>query len=408
MSFRLLALGAFLIACGDDDGDVASDGGDVPVDAGPDCRDRPADAPEPRGEVEGVFDAERGRLVFFGGDRAPPEMCIPRYDYVDEVWAFQLDCNSWELVSENNGPAPRGRVAVAHDTMRERMLVFGGRSETPTGAFENYNDVWAFDLASDTWSQVTTAGTPPSARSSAVAGYDAARDRLLVFGGNTSTNGLAFVPAGDTFSLDLVSGVWTEIGSVGPSPRLHHAGVMHEQAGFVVFGGTPGFGGGYFNDTWALDPTTDTWRQLAFGGPTAPLVRFGAEVFADAGRLIMVMGHDLTDLGNRNDVWSLDVASGTWSELRPGDTLNGRANGPCSFPADFTLPEPGAPERREIFAQAQSDTRGFVFGGKTDCGNINDVWSLEFASAEWELLRTPTAGEACNRSAAVNCSQLCF
>ncbi len=82
----------------------------------------------------------------------------------------------------------------------------------------------------------------------------------------------------------------------------------------------------------------------------------------------------------------------------------------CDFPPDFTIPEAGiyTPERRHSFVAAQSDTTGYVLFGKTDCGNINDVWALDLASGTWESRRPPTSGEACNRTGATSCAMLCF
>ena len=109
-----------------------------------------------------------------------------------------------------------------------------------------------------------------------------------------------------------------------------------------------------------------------------------------------------------NDVWALDLRAGTWSNVRPGDTLNGRALGLCQFPADFTIPEADSPERRYGFAHVQDAEGAYILGGKTDCGNTNDVWRLRFDTDEWESLRTTTEGEACNRSGRTTCTELCF
>jgi hypothetical protein len=389
--------------------------GDGGVDAGPvvDCTARPADAPPTRGEMSGVYDAARGRILVYGGNVAAPVDCMPRYELVDELWAFHLDCASWERLSPSGGPGIRARHATALDTRRDRMLFFGGRTREGLGSYTNYDDVWAFDLATDTWTQLETSGTGPSPRSSAVAVYDEARDRLIVMGGNVSTSGLTLTGADDTHALDLATGEWTAIEGAGPSARLFHGGVILGEE-LIVFGGTPTFDGPFYADTWALDLRTDTWRLVNDGASVnAPTARFGAELYADAerGRVLMAMGHDFgppTGPGNMNDVWALDVAAGTWAQLQPGDALTNPEAGFCSFPADFTTPQEGAPERRYSFVHAQSDAQAFVFGGKTDCGNINDVWTLDLASGAWSQLRPATGGEACNRSGRTGCTTLCF
>ena len=409
--------GLWLAACGETAPVTLVDGGTTDASSTPDagavdCSGRPGEGPGTRGEIAGALDPARQRILVFGGNTAAPVMCMPMVEYTDEVWAFHLDCGSWERVRPGGeaGPGVRARVATALDTQRQRVLVFGGRTRMGFGSYENHADVWAYDLATDAWAAVPTTGTGPSARSSAVTAYDAARDRLLVFGGNTSTSGLTLTGTGDLFALDLATGAWSEIVAEGPSPRLYHAGAVVGDE-LVVFGGTPNFDGPFLNDTWALDMTTDQWRSVNDGlSAGAPEPRFGHALVADPahGRVIVLAGHDGTAMGNRNDAWALTLATSTWSALHDGDTLNGVPAGRCDFPADFTLPEEGSPERRYGFATADDGARAFVIGGKTDCGNVNDVWSLDFEGGAWSMLRPTTGGEACNRSGRLGCSSLCF
>jgi hypothetical protein len=404
-------LACVLLGCGDPK-IVDLDAG--PPDAAVDCTGRSAESPTTRGEMSGVLDEARGRIVIFGGNVRAPEMCMPRYEMVSEVWAFHLDCRTWERIATSGGPSARARSAVALDTRRGRMVIFGGRDRA-AGDFGwvNFGDMWALDLATHEWTELS-AGGGPSPRSSAAMVYDPERDRLLVFGGNTSTSGLSFTGEGDLWEFGLETGAWREITPAkGPGPRLYHSGVRvgHE---WVVFGGARAFDPPYWADTWALDLRTDTWRLVDDGlGASGPAARFGHEVYASGGRLFVIGGHDQAlrageDVGNRNDVWALDLVAGGWTEIRPGDAPNGAPGGFCDFPADYTIPEENSPERRYAFVGAQDARRAYVVGGKTDCGNVNDVWALDFASGTWSLLRPTTGGEACNRSGRVGCTTLCY
>jgi hypothetical protein len=386
--------------------DAGSDAGIV--DAGPDCSGRPADAPARRGEWNGVYDAARGRIVIYGGNTADPVMCMASTAISNELWAFHPDCGSWEALTPGGGPGSRARHATTLDTTRGRMLLFGGRTRAgTTGLYTNFNDVWAFDLATDTWNEITTTGTPPSARSSAVAVYDAPRDRLIVFGGNTSTDGATYVATNDVMELDLATAAWSPINAgAGPDPRLFHAGVVLDEE-LVIFGGNDNFFGPFFNDTWALDLVTDQWRSVHPGGAGAPEPRFGAEFFADAARhrVVLFGGHDITDLGNRNDVWAFDVTTGEWATVHAGDALNGVPG--CPPATDFTIIEPDAPERRYSFAHVQDETGGYVLGGKADCGNLNDVQRLDLETGAWRQLRLSNGGVACPRTGRTTCTDLC-
>ncbi len=412
----------FTLACGDDnmvaDSGMSADGGDGGSgDASPDaadtgtamCDGRPTAAPDPRGEAKGVYDAANDRILLFGGNVLAPVMCAPQYNQVGEIWAFELDCNNWRPIDATGGPSGRSRVAIAVDTMRNRMLIFGGMSGDPFSSSTLYDEVWAFDMTADSWSQITTTGTGPTPKGYATAFYDETNDRFIVHGGDSG----GFNGIDEMHALDLATNTWSEITPAEtPGARLYHA-VAIRGTEAVIFGGARGYGADtYLNDIWAFDMTSDTWRMVSGGGPSAPQTRFGAEAFYDeAGdRLLVFGGHDSTDLGNSNDVYAYDFAGGGWSTVRPGDTLNGAVLGPCMFPADFTLPEDGmpTPERRHSLVSAQMGGLGLISMGKTDCGNINDVWSLDLAAGTWELLRPPTGGEACNRSGSTTCTQLCF
>jgi N-acetylneuraminic acid mutarotase len=385
-----------------------ADAGTV-ADAGPtvDCSTRSADAPAVRSELGGILDEARQRLVFFGGNTAVATACnVPPAALTGETWVFHLDCNSWELLQPINAPFARARFGTAHDTQRNRLLIFGGR-EKPSSSYVNLNEVWAFDLSTDTWSQLDASGDAPPERSSPVSVYDPERDRLVIFGGNSSTSGLSFTSMNDLYSLDLGSLAWSRVDAAnGPAARLYHSAVVLGGE-MVVFGGTPTYGGPYYNDTYAFNLTNDTWRSVSESGADR---RFGGEIFADSvrNRILLFGGHDDGALGMRNDVWALSLLDNTWANLNEGDTLNGSASGQCDFPADFTLPEAGAPERRYAFARVQSAEAGFIFAGKTDCGAVNDVFKLTLENAQWTKLRPTSGGEACNRTGSTSCQSLCF
>ncbi|MCB9596554.1 MAG: hypothetical protein H6719_27770 [Sandaracinaceae bacterium] len=385
-----------------DAGGMDTDAGDMGTDAATvDCSGRPSNAPVTRSETGMVYDAARDRLVIYGGNTAASERCaVPPSEVVDELWAFHFDCGNWEQLNATGGPGLLVRHATVLDTMRNRMLLFGGRSSSSAYS----NAVWAFDLATDTWSEVATTGTAPAPVAEAIATYDAPRDRLVVFGGDPG----GFVGSDGMYSLDLATNTWSEITAAGaPSARLYHSSTQVGDELFV-FGGATGFNPPYFNDVHGFDLATDTWRTVATTNDPQP--RFGAELVADPanGRLLMAFGHDDAELGNRNDVYALDIATGAWSQLHTGDTFNNPPTGMCEFPADFTIVEDGTPERRYSIGLAQTGSVAYVFGGKADCGYLNDVWSLDIGSGAWTRVRASTGGEGCLRTGRTDCTTLCF
>lgn len=400
-----------LAACGAPDGSTTTPTGatTTPVD----CSTRSIEVPTPRGEVAGAWDPVGERLILFGGDHGWPVDCNSQTEFVAETWAFHTDCNTFARVAEGSGPPARGRHAMAYDAGRHQVLVHGGRTrEGTSGDYSLYDDLWALDLATDTWTLLSE-GEGPSARVSHALGV--VGDKLLIYGGNSSKSGASYTPLGDVWAWDLAAGGWTELVTSGGNPgeRLFHAAAT-DGAGdsLYVYGGGDenAFSGPFFGDLWRLEVATATWTELHDGtGTGAPDNRIWANLVHDPAtdRLLLWAGHDDQELGNTNQLWAFDLAANTWDRLEKGDTYANAANGFCDFPADFTDPDLEAPERRYAGAAALAEGELIVFGGKTDCGIINDVWAWEVGSAAWTERSPATAGEICLRAFA-ECESLCF
>jgi hypothetical protein len=338
---------------------------------------------------------------------------MPEPDWVAETWAFHTDCDSFEQIAlDGDAPSPRSRHATVLDTTRSQMLVHGGRwREGSSGSYDLYDDLWALDLTTDTWSELDVSGGPDARVNH---GMVVAGDQLLIYGGNTSTSGASYSPKGDLWSLDLDTLEWTELDeNVDPGERLFHAMTVSEDGATVyAYGGGDenAFLGPFFADLWALDVASGDWTELDDGGLGSPDGRIWPNLLHDGerGRLLLWAGHDDGNLGNTNQVWAWDLATADWSEAEKGDTFNNSAFGFCDFPSDFTEPDLDAPERRYAGAAALTGDELIVFGGKTDCGQVNDVWSWTLEGQSWTERSSATFGEICARTFAGECESLCF
>ncbi|MBK9644635.1 MAG: hypothetical protein IPO67_05715 [Deltaproteobacteria bacterium] len=241
----------------------------------------------------------------------------------------------------------------------------------------------------------------------------AARGQLFLYGGNSSTNGASFTPLSDLWSFDLTNKTWTLLQEdAGPGERLFHsAAISPDERTLYVYGGGDerAFTGPFFGDLWALDLDSMTWTELSDGREDeAPAARIWAGLHGLDGQVLLWAGHDDGKLGNTNELWTFDLGAGAWTAVTMGDTLNSGANGFCDFPADFVTPDLDAPERRNAMVSAlDGDGKLWTFGGKTDCGIINDVWSLELGSLAWTSRSKATTGEICQRAFA-ECETLCY
>jgi hypothetical protein len=409
-----LVLCALLSGCGGSDppGATADAGpADVaPPDAGPMCPTEGSAQPDPRGDSAGAVDPATGYLWVFGGDTGPTANCRTTPVHRDDTWRYDPVCDRWTRV-EAAGPSPRARMAYALDGRRRRLFVFGGRFRAgTTGNYTHLRDLWALDLATGAWRAVE-APDGPSARSNAAMAWDAAGDRLVLFGGNNNPSGLSFTPLRDTWVFDLAAETWQRVDAQGPSGRLFHAAVVADGALWVYGGGgANAFVGPFMGDLWRLDLASRVWSEVSVTGDTEGLARRINPALAPAlgGGLTLVAGHDDGALGNRNDVVAL-TADGVARVLRPGDRLVQAGNGFCDFPANFTAPDMDGPERRSafVFAHDPMRNRALVYGGKTDCGLAGDVWAIDLGTGAWSPQRATSDGLSCVRAGRTGCSALC-
>lgn len=389
------------------------------MDAGMTCQPS-TEAPTGRSDLGGVYDPMSGELAVFGGDPGVAVNCQSMPGFSEETWLYNPTCNTWRLSSEQ-GPSPRNRHATAYDSMRRRMIVFGGRWRMgSSGNYTTYNDTHALQFGvagapGHSWQELQTLGTRPPALSNSAGVYDPMGDRFIIFGGNTSNNGGTFAPNGKVYALAFSNNTWSElVPTSGTIPaRLFHAVALDAKRNrLVVFGGGDenAFLGPFFNDVFTFDLATRVWAPLTLTG-TPPVARIRPAMVADAARdrLLVFGGHDDGALGETNDLWAIDLAANRWQRVRTGDTLLTQGSGFCDFPSNFTTPDLMSPERREgvVFVPSGADTF-LMFGGRSDCGTVNDVWKLNAATNTWEMLKPAFAGLSCQRSGKTNCTKLCF
>ncbi|MFN8475244.1 MAG: kelch repeat-containing protein [Anaerolineae bacterium] len=270
-----------------------------------------ANTPPPRRSHAGAYDAVNNRLITYGGCLGG---CTPMDNNVYVLTnANGLGGNAtWvELHPTGGPPPPRDGHSAVYDPKSNRLIVFGG--DNCCG--QRYDDTWILTNANGLggtpeWIQLAPAGDRPPARVSQSAVYDAANNRMIVFGGATSTGAL-----NDVWVLANANGLggtptWSRLAPAGDAPtaRNGHSAVYDETTGqMLIFGG--GGADGLRNDTWALSYAnglggTPTWTQSAPSG-SAPSARVAASAVyrGAANRLVIVSGD--TPSGSLNDTWTL-------------------------------------------------------------------------------------------------------
>lgn len=409
LSLAALALGA----CGDDGA------GDDPRascwELGPAL---PADdpAPSPRGDHTAAYDPVCERLVVLTGNVIDPPCPLPipiPEEPIGDAYVFDVPTNTWHALRvEDGSPAPpaRTRADAVWDPVGQRMLLFGGRRAPDWPGTREFNDLWAYDPATGRWEVLSPQlddprdGSAPFPRHSAALAVapdaDGAGGRLLVHGGQFATRRFA-----DTWAYDLVDGGWTEVAVGGDQPpgRISGAAVFEpSRREMLVVGGGSAFG---MWDPWVLDVDAGTWTNVQGSEDVGALGRFKPGLALDPstpGRAVLFGGHDNTDRGNSNDVWTFDFESGVWSLAIPGDVVDNPARGQCDFPGDFVVTDLASPERRAGHVFVTGTDGILLFGGTTDCDRAADTWRLSSDGAgalSWEELQPSPfgAGLSCLR-----------
>jgi N-acetylneuraminic acid mutarotase len=258
------------------------------------------------------------------------------------VWA--------ELDPAGDVPAARDGHSLVYDPDTGKVILFGGSDFDVA-----FNDTWAYDPPTNTWTKLSPAGSLPSKRMYHQMVYDPAGSKMILFGGIDSS-----AARNDTWAYDPAVSTWSELHPAGdlPAVRQGHALVYDPGSGRVIlFGGWDDDSGQMLNDTWAYDPTANSWTELRPAGDH-PGARWGhAMVYdPDSGRLILFGGWDHT--AELDDTWSYDPAANTWTALEPAGDV------------------PPAREGHAIVCD-EADGKIILFGGYDDLvsSHFNDTWA---------------------------------
>ncbi|MGH2593211.1 MAG: Kelch repeat-containing protein, partial [Anaerolineae bacterium] len=206
-----------------------------------------ANPPPARFDHTITLDTANNKLVVFGGRDGSKTL--------GDTWIYDLKSNAWREVKASPAPEARLGHAAAFDAKSKRVLIFAGQA---SGFF---NDVWAFDAAEETWQKLETKGTPPAARYGTSAVIDAKRNLLIV------THGFASGRFDDTFALDLATNTWSQINPIDGMPlkRCLHESVYDAKSDrMILFGGcSSGFGPCPQGDLWSLNVGGKDWNEVS-------------------------------------------------------------------------------------------------------------------------------------------------
>ena len=166
----------------------------------------------------------------------------------DDMFALNLPAGgapSWETLAPSGlGPTARSGLFVSFDpTSRSALAGFGGSSVL------TLPDTYLLDAATLVWNPVLAVPTT-TGRSSPAAALDTVRGRVLVFGGGTTTEAFD-----DLFAYDLLGGAWSTLQPEGSAPSARSAASLvfdGTDGRAVLFGGANLASAAVYGDLYQL------------------------------------------------------------------------------------------------------------------------------------------------------------
>ena len=252
--------------------------------------------PSPRAYHAMAYDSTRGVVVLFGG-RGENDWYL-----LDDTWEW--DGTSWVECNPASQPTGRREHTMVYDSVRGVIALFGGFDINGT----ILDDTWEYDGMN--WVQRSPASWPPARAGHAMA-YDIARSIVVLFGGYYISGGNA-IQRSDTWEWDGTS--WVERNPIShPTARKDHSMTYDSLRGItVLFGGLAG--STYRGDTWEWDGTN--WVERSLGSNPSPRGNFSMTYNNARGLVVLFGGVNSSVL--LDDTWEWDGGS-YWVQRTPSD-----------------------------------------------------------------------------------------
>jgi len=218
-----------------------------------------------------AFDTNTSRTLAFGG----VDVTTTQITQTNTLWAW--DGATWTQLCTSpscSGGAPTVRAghAMTFDSIRSRLVVFGGETFAGNQVTANFTDTWEWD--GSYWSRMCANGACSTVSMNATFGamaFDSDRGKAVLFGGSTCESAactMEYAQFGtwewDGSKWDVVCGIKGSSCTAVPPPR-NNPGMVYDskRRRSVLFGGS--WNGTRLGDTWEWNGTA--WQQMCTSAP---------------------------------------------------------------------------------------------------------------------------------------------
>ncbi|XP_023392422.1 kelch domain-containing protein 4 isoform X1 [Pteropus vampyrus] len=346
-----------------------------------------------------------GQLWIFGGEFASPNG--EQFYHYKDLWVLHLATKTWEQVRSPGGPSGRsGHRMVA---WKRQLILFGGFHES-TRDYIYYNDVYAFNLDTFTWSKLSPLGTGPTPRSGCQMSVTP-QGSIVIYGGYSKQRVKKDVDKGtqhsDMFLLKSEEGkegrwIWTRINPSGakPIPRSGFSVAMAPNHQTLLFGGVcdeeeeESLEGDFLNDLHFYDAIKNRWFAGQLKGPKSEKRKRRRGPKAEP------LGADKPECGGPSTLAPLEVVREVVAEDGTVVTIKQvlSAPGPVGQPQsdeDDSPEEAGSPvvepSPRSNAMLTVKHGRLYLYGGMFEAGDrqvtLSDLYCLDLHKMdEWTAL----------------------
>jgi N-acetylneuraminic acid mutarotase len=330
------------------------------------------DWPTDRNSMQIAYDSGSDRTILFGG-------WGETFESYGDTLAYNLNDNSWENMSPTVAPGKRAGNAIAYDTQSDRTILFSGHKTGASTTLENWNDTWAYDYDSNTWTNLEPSQMP-SPRLSAPMVYDSQSKVMILFGG--LCDGGIF--NNETWVFDYSTNNWTNMEPlVAPSHRVAGMAYDIDSDLVILFGG-----GGYgpegwpikiYTDTWTYNYETNTWTKM---NPADSPSSLGLMAYDEESDLCVFHGGCM-------DWFEEDIVSETWTYNYNANTWTEKSTSPVPEPRSrIAIAYDSESDRTVLYSGGKLNTIGSVFEDYTYL-ILNDLWTFDANTGVWERLYPP-------------------
>jgi hypothetical protein len=236
-----------------------------------------------------AYDAESDRVVVFGGSSDTS-------DFTNETWSYDYNTNTWTNMTPTNSPHVRCNHEMVYDSESDLIILYGGWYGERV--MECYlTDTWTYDLNSNTWTEMFPSTCPSRSYSFSMT-YDSKLDQVILFAWD------------ETWTYDVDTNIWEEKSPENyPNSQIISNMVYDENSELVIHSGRELISQTDWGDseTWVYNLTSNVWIELTTENQPQFWNDFAIAYDSQSDRTILLF----------DKTWSYDLDSNLWREMNP-------------------------------------------------------------------------------------------